>query len=113
MPHLTLGSAPVSESCAQLGITPDYEAVANRECGVYRDQLVRIYQEAHGGRKPPFKLVIKDHPHDFGTYYEVGVDYQDDDQEELEAVFWLDGNTPESWDSEARKALGLPEEPVE
>lgn len=103
MEHLALGPTPWGESCAQLG-TSGYEVRGPAECEAYRSQLLRIYAKAHGG-PPPCEVNVKGSPHDFGTYYEVFVWF---DETTVDAALWIEGHTPESWDAEARTELGLP-----
>ena len=102
MDYLSLGSAPVSEPCAQLG-EQDYELHARAECGVLIGQLQRLYEAKHG-QALPCQLFVKGHSHDFGTYYEVVAKLLEDEASQT-AAYWLEANMPETWDSEAILAL--------
>lgn len=107
MSHITFGSAPSDESCAQVG-TENYEENAHKECQEWRRQLVRFY-EARGKTAPEnLRLVIRSNPHDFGTYYEVVARFPDEDDESYDFAIWLENNAPPEWDDEARAALALP-----
>jgi len=100
--YINIGSTPVEEDCAQVG-QPDYPEQSRKECQVFKKQLLRKFGE------PPMstRLAIKEFPHDFGTYREVVVVYDDQDREGLEYALKLEGETPEKWDEEAKKVLGL------
>ncbi len=113
MDHLSLGSAPTGEDCAQLGHTPNYEIIAVSECTAYIGQLWRSYQKAHGGKLPACHLKVQANAHDFGIYYDVvtfwvganGTPFLNSKEAEEDA-YWLEAHLPESWDEEALKCLG-------
>lgn len=106
MDTYTLGATPAEEKCAQTK-DADYHERARVECQVYRRQLLRMYKEAHGGSDLPdgCSLRITNHSHDFGTYHEVGIRYNDENERAVNAMFWFDANMPGQWDEEARKEL--------
>lgn len=105
METITLGPTPADESCAQVG-SNDYHERAAVECQVYRRQLLRMYKAEHGKDLPEgCTLKITNEAHDFGTYHEVGVRYNDSFRDAIEAAFWFDANTPAHWDAEARAEL--------
>jgi hypothetical protein len=88
---LNIGSTPTDEPCAQIG-SPDYYERARIECRAYANQLKRLF---------PFgSFVVKSFPHDFGTYFEVVAKY-DTDEQEREAAFAAEANSPEHWDADA------------
>lgn len=103
MEHISLGSGPISEDCAQLG-QDGYKTQAMRECRAYKGQLERLYRQSHDGAELPCWVVTKGCQHDYGTYYEVYAQYDDETQE---AAMWLEAHLPEEWDVEAKKELGL------
>lgn len=105
MEHITLGSTPASETCAQLG-TPGYGERAISECDAYVGQLKRLFKAVHA-RDARCRLEVVDNPHDFGNYLEVHAQYHEDDKRALTDALWLDGHMPEEWDEEARKELNL------
>jgi len=100
--YISIGSTPCDESCAQVG-SPDYYERSRKECTAFKHQLVRVFGEPPGSAI----LVTKTFPHDFGEYREVCVSYEDESEEALDYASKLECNTPEKWDEEARKELGL------
>ena len=102
MDYLTLGATPSGEDCAQVG-TNGYATKARKECTAYKNQLERQFGS------PPLGayLSIKGFPHDFGTYHEVVVRYDENDKEAVEYAFKLEGDSPANWDDEAKKELGI------
>jgi hypothetical protein len=108
--YIELGSTPTDEECAQLG-KEGYQDRAARECAAYINQLWRLLELQYGITRDsnPYQisLVRKSNSHDFGTYYEVAVRFDDTDKHAIEVAYWLDGNTPSKWDVGARKELGL------
>lgn len=107
MQKITYGSSPWGEDAAQTAHA-DYSVRGPAECEAFKRQLIRHF-EANGSRLPSgVRIRIMSNPHDFGTYYEVAAIVDDDnDKTALDAAYWLDANTPEFWDDEARKELGL------
>lgn len=104
---MTLSCSPSGEPCAQIG-TKGYCYRALVECGAYKAQLARHYETAHGKRLPEdATLDVASKPHDFGTYWEVDVTFEEDSKEAVEAAYWLEANMPETWDDEARTDISV------
>ena len=72
---IDIGGAPASEPCAQLGQTPDFERINKLEVAAYRAAIIAQYGSPPAG----CALVELRNPHDFGTYYTLGVRVDDDD----------------------------------
>ena len=98
--EMVIGSSPINEDCAQVG-SPDYFEKAQKECKAFLKQLVRVFGE------PPekAKLKVKGFSHDFGTYYEVVVDYNDEVEKEVDYAFLLEGEMLENWDKIALQEI--------
>jgi len=99
-----LCSTPVEEDCAQVG-EENYEQRAKRECRALIGQLIRMYGEPPEG----VTLVTKGFPHDFGTYYEVIVNFDDANRKQTAYACMLVDGLPDLWDEQAREELGLNE----
>ena len=102
---LNLSPVPVGEECAQLGAA-DYSSRARKECTAFINQLKREFGEPPVGAS----LRITQNPHDFGTYLDVEVRFDDDVEEANEFAYKVEGGLPEFWDEEARKELGIESE---
>jgi hypothetical protein len=102
MDYISIGSTPANESCAQVG-TDNYTKRAKKECLAYKNQLERSFKDSPDG----CWLSIKGFPHDFGTYYEVIVRYDENDEKATEFAYKMEGESPADWDDEARKELGI------
>ena len=98
---LNIGSAPHDEDCAQVG-TENYQTQGRKECRALANQMIRLFGE------PPFgaMLVVKSFPHDFGSYQELCVSYDSDNEDAEDYAFQCE-MLPEKWDAEARVELGL------
>ena len=92
---IDLGGAPAEEDCAQLGRTPDFEAVNAYEVFAYKLAIIARYgQPPAGCRLKPLA-----NPHDFGVYRTLSLRIEEADeavQTYAEAVEnglarWLDG----------------------
>jgi hypothetical protein len=99
-----IGSSPNGEPCAQVG-SDGYEAQARRECQAYKNQLERAYPNMPAG----MYLKIVSCSHDFGTYYDVAVVYNDENDAHNDFLW---GNLElgcENWDAEALAELSIVE----
>lgn len=98
--ELFLSPTPVGEDCAQLG-SQDYHSKAKKECSSFINQLKREF-----GEPPAFSRIrIKQCPHDFGTYLDVVVEFDDENDEATQYAYKLEANLPENWDKESLKEL--------
>jgi len=99
---LTIGPVPSHEDCEQLGA--DYNPTrARQECQQFIAAIVRECGEEPDGAT----LVVTSNPHDFGTYYEVGVRYEEDNEAAVDYAFRVESEAPTEWSDEDRAALGL------
>lgn len=102
MNYITLGPTPTNEPCQQVGTSTYNGKIAIRECLVYARQLIR----QHEGTIPDgVRFLVKNFEHDFGSYLEVIIKY-DDNEEELDFALKVESELPESWDQEALIELG-------
>lgn len=103
MDRLELGPVPYEESCQQVG-TKDYDSVmARAECAAFRNQIRRVCGDEPEGAK----IVIKRNPHDFGSYYEVAVSYDETLKDAIDYAFRVESTDIPNWDEIARKELGI------
>ncbi len=98
--YINIGPSPCDEDCAQVG-KEDYVERSKKECRAFLNQLKRVFGEPPEGAV----LSIKQFDHDFGTYREVVCYFDDAYPESVEYAFKLEGDTPATWDEQARKEL--------
>lgn len=105
--YLNIGSSPHGEDCAQVG-SDDYNPRMRAETTAFVHQLQRMFGA------PPYGAAfrVKGFPHDFGSYYEVVVAFDDAVEDSVKFAYQVENNTPESWDDEARKELAAAGFPV-
>ncbi len=94
--YLELGSSPANEPCVQT-TDPNYSELGRAECERYRDTLYAAYYAAHPGKECPAVLRVKGNAHDFGTYYEAAVRFDDRDDSQIAAAYWFEENAPANW----------------
>lgn len=93
MNYLTLGPVPAEESCQQVG-TCSYDGdKANLECQTYKQQLLREFPPPSGAT-----IRVKIFPHDFGSYKEVCVVFNENDEEAVDYAYHVESNLPANWD---------------
>ena len=87
--YLCLGPVPSDEDCQQVGMDSyDYEQ-DTADLRRYKAMLENRWPDAH--------FAIKSFPHDFGTYREVVVYF--DDEEDGPSAFEVEANLPRTWDT--------------
>lgn len=92
--YISLGPVPAYEECAGVG-SAGYHERARAECSRYKQQLLRQFGEPpEGGR-----FGIKTFPHDFGSYHEVVIYYDDDYPDSLKFAIDVENNLPGEWDN--------------
>lgn len=55
---------------------------------------------------------MKANDHDFGTYYSVCIFFNNEDEEESEFAYFVEGNLPRTWDDEEFKDFRAPKKAV-
>lgn len=95
--YLTLGPTPCGEDCQQLG--PNYdEREATREMQIYIAQLRRQFPT---WEQDGIYFRTKGFQHDAGTYHEVVVWFDANDDKACHAAYNVENNLPEYWDDQA------------
>lgn len=97
--YYTLGATPAEEDCEQLGTERYNPHNAAIECQVYLKQIQRV-------TKTELRLSVKGFPHDAGTYQEVVIWYNTDDESQVEEMLRVESELPGEWDEEAKEELG-------
>ncbi|MCL6564182.1 MAG: hypothetical protein K6U87_14365 [Firmicutes bacterium] len=90
--EMSIGPAPANEPCAQVG-QPGYAERAREECRRFIDLIRRTV----GPEPPGARLRVAACPHEFGTYYEVVVEYDDEDEAAVDYAFRVEREAPATW----------------
>ena len=98
--ELFLSTTPVNEPCAQLG-AQDYLRQTRAECRAFIGQLHRQFGEPPSGAW----LKVRRCPHDFGTYHELVVRFDDTNEQAVDFAYRLENDLPLHWDDIARAEL--------
>lgn len=93
MAYLPLGSTPCDEECAQVGDN-DYSWKVRIESKRYIEQLKRQFPDWESKR---VNFRIKAFIHDFGSYHEVVVDFDENDSVSVEYAYEIENNLPSTW----------------
>lgn len=91
--YIALGSTPCAESCAQVGAA-DYREKASEECRRYKALLLKKFGNPPVGAR----FAVKGFNHDFGRYFEVVVEFDDNFPEAVDFAFDVEADLPEYWD---------------
>lgn len=93
--EFSLGTTvPHEEPCIQLG-KPNYSAFSKMEANALTEQIVRELGEPPGG----CKMKLSTNPHDFGTYYDVVLEYDDSKADNVEWMLKVESSIPYKWDN--------------
>lgn len=92
--YLTLGSAPTDEECVQVTDKDFYIKEMKEECLRY----ARLLNTKFPNRPEGCTFSIRNFPHDFGNYYEVVVNFDNENEEQMNYAFEVENNLPERWD---------------
>jgi hypothetical protein len=93
-------TVPHEEDCAQVG-SDSYSSKARQEVRAFKNQLLRMHGTPPEGAG--FKTLFC--PHDFGTYLDLALVYDDDDEEHVEWMLKIESGLPDKWDQTAIKEL--------
>jgi hypothetical protein len=94
MDYMEIGTTPYDEDCVQVESTGAYLQPMRRECDRYKTLLEEIFpipQDVNA------YFSIKSCPHDFGTYYECIIKYDETDEKSSEFALFVEGNLPRTW----------------
>lgn len=95
--YISIGSTPSGEECQQIG-QASYDSEKDKlERLAFAAQLARMFPNIPQG----VTIVSKSFPHDFGSYREVCVCFDADNEEQADYAYNIENNAPEKWDEEA------------
>ena len=94
--YIELGPTPCNEDCSQVG-SDGFTKANIRECRIFKKQLERAF--------PTATFQVKSFHHEFGTYREVVVVFDDQDETSEALALEVEGNIPVDWDNEAKREL--------
>lgn len=92
MDYVCIGSSPAEEDCAQVG-SDNYPELSRAECR----RFIELIRSVVGPEPEGARLIIKSNPHDFGTYYEVAVKFDSDDEDASAYAYRCEEEAPTRW----------------
>jgi hypothetical protein len=90
--YLEIGPTPCDEPCAQVG-QEDYHERARPECV----RFIKAIRAVVGVEPEGAALVVKSNPHDFGSYLEVAVRFDEDDEAACNYAYKVEAEAPATW----------------
>lgn len=93
MDYLEIGSSPRDEECVQVG-DGDYVYPMQKECKRFINLLNKLMPIPDDCKCSYF---VKSNPHDFGTYYEVAIRFDDEDEKSAAFAYYVDAYYPCLW----------------
>lgn len=90
--YISIGCTPAAEECVQVSKTEYYLDKMLVECDRYKTLLQTIFADC-----TKVTIAVKTFPHDFGTYAEVVVKFDDNDPEAIAQAIHIENNSPMYW----------------
>jgi hypothetical protein len=90
---LFIGPVPCNEECEQVGDNYD-PSKARAEC----NRFINLIVEKMGVPPEGASLLVARESHDFGSYYEVAVRFDDSYPDAIEWAFNVEANAPMNWE---------------
>jgi len=100
--ELELSTTPTGEECAQVGAKEyDYYELSKMELKAFYHQILRMFPN------PPVGVSFKkkSNSHDFGSYYDLAIRFDSEDEAAVDYAFKVENNLPKLWDAEAKQEL--------
>lgn len=92
--RLELGPTPVEETSVQVEAGKDYLEEMRNEVKKYISLLKQVFPWAEDN-EVYFRIVCNEH--EFGSYYEVAVTYDIEDDNQIRLAYFIENNTPRYW----------------
>jgi hypothetical protein len=103
---ISIGCTPASEDCVQVSNTEYYMDKMLAQCNRYKEMLQAKFADCN-----KVTIAVKTFPHDFGSYAEVVVKYDNEDIDALSQAIHIENNSPMYWtDTEPIKFEYVPDE---
>lgn len=93
-------TVPHDENCVQVG-AENYSKFSRLEAQTFKEQIYREIGDPPAGTS----LRIISCAHDFGTYLDLAVVYDEDSEEGVKWMLKCESNLPFNWDEESLKKL--------
>lgn len=97
--YIEIGGSPSGEDCVQVSRHSDYLPAMRAECKRFKEMLEKRFP-VPSSLEGKVWFSIKSNPHDFGSYLEVVVKYDMEDEQASEFALFVESNTPETWSDE-------------
>ena len=100
MDYIEIGCTPAEEDCAQVG-KEGYAKQARAECRRFVEGIKKFF-----GKPPALADVrIKSFTHDFGSYFEVVVVFDEDDEKAANYAYLVEEFVPGTWEELEEKTF--------
>lgn len=102
MDYMELSPVPSDEPCIQVGSEEYFNGKDRIECRIFKKQLERMFPITED---IDAYFSIRTNPHDFGSYREVAIYFNENDEIACEFAYNVEANLPERWDEIAIEEL--------
>ena len=96
MDYIELGSCPVNETCISVS-NDDYMPAMRAECKRYKTMLEKRFPDIPS--EAYFK--IGTNQHDFGTYLDVRIIFNENNEEASDFAYFVEDNLPTEWNDDS------------
>ena len=91
-----LGSAPCEEDCVQVSKEFDYMSKMKKECNRFKLDIEKYFEDLI--KESGVVIIIKTFPHDFGSYCDVGISFNNVNKNQYKAALKIEEKCPTTWE---------------
>ena len=91
-----LGSSPCEEDCVQVSKDFDYMPKMKKECNRFKLGIEKYFENLI--KESDVSIVIKTFPHDFGSYCDVGISFDNSNKYQYKAALKIEQECPTTWE---------------
>jgi len=97
--YLDIGeTTPWGENCVQVDPNKDYMPAMRAEANRFKDMLNKRFAKLIEATGIYFR--IASNPHDFGSYLSLRICFDDNDEKQINAAYFIEENMPATWDDD-------------
>jgi len=96
--YLDIESAPWGVDCVQVCPYTNYMPAMKAETIKFKEMLEKRFAKLI--EKTGIYFKIARNPHDFGTYLSLQIVFDDENEKQSDAAYFIESNCPETWDDD-------------
>lgn len=95
---LDIESAPYEENCVQVNPKTNYMPAMRAEAIKFKEMLEKRFAKLI--EQTGVYLRIASNSHDFGSYLSIKICFDDSNEKQIDAAYFIESNMPATWDDD-------------